>query len=37
LRREGERQWDGFLSRDRKWLETAVKTEAGDLARDFGR
>ena len=35
LRREGKKQWDGFLSRDSKWLEAWVKTDKGGLSRYF--
>jgi phosphatidylserine/phosphatidylglycerophosphate/cardiolipin synthase-like enzyme len=30
-------QWDGFLSRDGKWLDVWMKTDKGDLARYFSR
>lgn len=37
LHDEGKKGWDGFLSRDAKWLDASVKSEKGDLARYFSR
>jgi hypothetical protein len=35
LRRQGKEGWDGFLSRDSKWLDAALASDKGDLARYF--
>ena len=35
LRAKGKKGWDGFLSRDSKWLKRYLTSEDGDLARYF--
>ncbi len=35
LHRQRKKSWDGFLSRDSKWLSSALHSDKGDLARYF--